>query len=1289
MSIPENVIFFDIGETLGYPIIEGDPPTLSKLVPFPYIYSILERLKSTGVRLGLISNSGNDGADAVDAVLAQAGILDHFEANLRIYSSEQPDLVPKPAPDLFVLAAEMAGEGARCFFVGEDPRERAAAKGAGLLPSPHPLLVEDLVAAATDGEPAHLYYARVLPPSGHASPPKGMGYVALRAPSTRTPGELAILSERALRWFSDALIEVTILGATDLPTLTELYLLYDDEAVRTGAFAPGGGAEAFSREKADAQLLESRAGAHVAAVGPDADFDALHFHSAQHGHTVKFVPMPSPDFAPNFAPDIARAPLSPAPLDGAAALLGDISPDELARSVDWLCGKNSPSTEPTLRLKSRHLAHPHNRLATDAIAKELAGLQSDRWTVRRRRFTHRGLTLDNIEAELEGLSPELILVTAHLDSTAGNDPDYDGAEDSAPGADDDASGVAAVLALASRFVALSEAAPLARSVRFVLFNAEEEGLVGSQIYARAEQARGTPILATLQMDMIGYNAEPPYSWEIHAGYAADASVEIASVRLARLAHQTHALEDGSVDPPQLYHSTVPGGDPADGRSDHSSFHAVGYPAIVASTDFFKGPTPDAPTPEPNPNYHSVHDQVVHPEYMAPIVRTIGRTAWRLAEARTIDKNGGEIMAGKREFDTRGFARSAEPDRVDSFDVGGLDTREVVTRTPEIEALSVGGALVRMPEDRTGISLVDRAISYAQRASGFTEGGPAGYVPDPHVQKTSAGASAVHLHQYYKGLPLFQTGRTVRFDAQGRILDVLGEAKSLPPDLDTQPKVSAETAVLLAATHVQESGGETITNQFGESFSSPQIELHDWSPEVLTRFPLPTSPTLLDKGPFEQMIPANLVVFVQPDRARLAWSCLLTMPDYTERYLAMVAADVDGGELIYFKSTTHHMKGRGLVYETNPGHADRVESHFPRPLSDYPITGAAPLAGFPADWIDDDPSPQTVGNAVRATLNNGPDTLPASVDNGVAVFAPEQDDGDDQKLLNIFYFCNVMHDFFYALGFDEGAGNFQRINFTAQGAGNDPVRARAHSGAVWGTANMSTYPDGTPPVMNMGMVTSVNRHTAFDADVVFHEFVHGLTNRLVGGAQNAMALDAPQSGAMGEGWSDYYALTLQNYWRNEEKIVSGDWVTGRPGGIRRAPYDESYPFTYGKVNSIGGGQQISVHDAGEIWCATLMSMTRRIRAALGDDEAGYRLTWQMIADGLKLTPANPNFLEARDAILSALQGFRDAQQITGATFAAAYGATWEAFAKFGMGDRAFSLDSGWSGVTEDFTTPPLA
>jgi extracellular elastinolytic metalloproteinase len=339
----------------------------------------------------------------------------------------------------------------------------------------------------------------------------------------------------------------------------------------------------------------------------------------------------------------------------------------------------------------------------------------------------------------------------------------------------------------------------------------------------------------------------------------------------------------------------------------------------------------------------------------------------------------------------------------------------------------------------------------------------------------------------------------------------------------------------------------------------------------------------------------------------------------------------------------------------------------------------PLANFPGEWVD---ASQTGGNTVRATLNFGTGTLSGVLQNGRVVFDPAQEAGDDQKLLNIFYFCNYMHDFLFILGFDEAAGNFQLVNFTHTGAGGDPVRARAHSGAVNGTANMSTGIDGQPPVMNMGLVVSTNRHTAFDADVVFHEYTHGLTNRLVGGRLNPAALDEPQSSGMGEGWSDYYALTIQNFFRAQEKTVTGDWVVNDPAGIRSAPYDDSFPMTYGQLANL-----VDEHDVGELWCAALMMMTRRIRSALASDQDGYRMAWQMVTDGLKLTQPNPTFLDARDGILRALDDMRTQSRISPTTHATVRRAAWEAFAHFGMGANAFSADAGLEGITEDRSLPP--
>ena len=107
--------------------------------------------------------------------------------------------------------------------------------------------------------------------------------------------------------------------------------------------------------------------------------------------------------------------------------------------------------------------------------------------------------------------------------------------------------------------------------------------------------------------------------------------------------------------------------------------------------------------------------------------------------------------------------------------------------------------------------------------------------------------------------------------------------------------------------------------------------------------------------------------------------------------------------------------------------------------------------------------------------------------------------------------------------------------------------------------MATLVDGRSPVMKMGPV-GTNRHTAFDSTVVFHEFMHGVTNRLVGGPMNERALDDPQSGGMGEGWGDYVACTIH------DTTVVGAWVVDDPGGIRGFAYDSNFPDNFADLGT---------------------------------------------------------------------------------------------------------------------------
>jgi hypothetical protein len=599
MDTSDAVVFFDLGDTLGTPVLSPPPVHLIGFQPFDGAVQVLDLLRGRGTRLGIVSGTGQDDGTAVDAVLHAVGLRDRFENALRIYSRDVG--LRKDSPEIFRLAAGRAAVAPeRCLYCGEDASERGFARQAGWRTAPHPLLVGDVLAGAG------LRYLRITVPAGGGDWRAVLSRVGVVALHVAEAVVYAIGTERAAAGLTDLGFAVQPLGEVDAPQDTDLYLFRDD-ATAAGRFG----------------IADDEQGLIVALPAGQSP-DDHHAADARHGHHVRLLPDPSllaPADRPRGRTGRPRGPAAlteaPAPAAEAfAALTGEAIADRVRRYCEEPIG-------------SRHVAHPGNRRAVDEVATELAGLAAGRLTVRLLPFTHGGRTLFNVEATLPGRSDAAVLVTAHLDATAMSSLPYRPDLDAAPGADDDGSGLAAVLAVAERLAVLLPEPPV-HTLRFVLFNAEEQGLIGSAVYARQQRAAGADILAVLQLDMIGFNRSDPRSWELHAGHRADPDVEATSLRLAAELHDLTALVSPKLSPPQIYHSGLSGGDPADGRSDHSSFQSRGYPACLASEDFFAGPT--GTVPEPNPDYHRRTDTFVDPEFAADIARVVAAAAFVHATA---------------------------------------------------------------------------------------------------------------------------------------------------------------------------------------------------------------------------------------------------------------------------------------------------------------------------------------------------------------------------------------------------------------------------------------------------------------------------------------------------------------------------------------------------------------------------------------------------------------------------------------------------------------------------------
>jgi len=197
----------------------------------------------------------------------------------------------------------------------------------------------------------------------------------------------------------------------------------------------------------------------------------------------------------------------------------------------------------------------------------------------------------------------------------------------------------------------------------------------------------------------------------------------------------------------------------------------------------------------------------------------------------------------------------------------------------------------------------------------------------------------------------------------------------------------------------------------------------------------------------------------------------------------------------------------------------------------------------------------------------------------------------------------------------------------------------------------------------------DRDSDLDAGVIAHEYGHGISNRLTGGPGTAACLGNAEQ--MGEGWSDWFALTLtaQSSDTSTTPRGVGTYVSFQPSdgvGIRPTPYttDTSVnPATYASVADVVNISQ--PHGIGYVWNSMLWEVYWNLVENHGYNPdiygdwttGGNNLAFQLVMDGLKLQPCRPGFVDGRDAILMA------DQLLTGG---ANQCAIWEGFAKRGLG-----------------------
>ncbi len=489
-------------------------------------------------------------------------------------------------------------------------------------------------------------------------------------------------------------------------------------------------------------------------------------------------------------------------------------------------------------------------------------------------------------------------------------------------------------------------------------------------------------------------------------------------------------------------------------------------------------------------------------------------------------------------------------------------------------------------------------------------------------------------------------------------------------------------------------------------------------------------------------PERATAFAGGERAVLRWSATADGPRLVWSVVAdgggersyEVLVDAESGALLRRQDLTSDL-GQARYFGVDPLQTpEPIEITMPPAWYDEHAGGTRLWGQYARTYIDgqnQNPAPgaEQGGARVQVPASSGAPAAPdwlyeQSTDFPGAKPCPpsgctwnnedEEEEEEESELVNQFQaatnahvIASRFHDHLEAapIGFDEASGNFERTNTSGSGAGNDYVRVEVNDSGGRNNANFFTPPDGIAPRMQMYLFTRRDVNGSDMADVIYHEYGHGLSNRLVVNASGSSALTGFQSSMMGEGWSDFYGLDLLVH---EGHLIDtparGEVQLGyyaySPEGFRFKPIDcpvsptetvaacNGTPtlvgqirggYTYGDIVPVYALLTVppfaplyneGPHDGGEIWSQTLWD----IRTALGRETA-----LALITGGMRLSADAPSMLDMRDAILQQAVAMRSAPGAPDDH----YEDLWEIFAKRGMGADATSRSAGSTTPDEGF------
>ncbi|MCE7975512.1 MAG: hypothetical protein DYG92_14515 [Leptolyngbya sp. PLA1] len=314
--------------------------------------------------------------------------------------------------------------------------------------------------------------------------------------------------------------------------------------------------------------------------------------------------------------------------------------------------------------------------------------------------------------------------------------------------------------------------------------------------------------------------------------------------------------------------------------------------------------------------------------------------------------------------------------------------------------------------------------------------------------------------------------------------------------------------------------------------------------------------------------------------------------------------------------------------------------------------------------------QTCGNNARV-IKSGAEVTPIVGESRSFDFADAESDAFVGA--QVFHDVNWWHDRMYAMGFDEVAGNYQAYNFgrggeeETQGIG---VWFRDNTASTWGTTTGEFREDGGDVVVKIqrGNSQTAGRWCAPDRTVLFHELTHAMTGRLYVGS--IISGGGPQSTGLFEGWGDYFAIALTA--KPQDDFAASYPVFSWPARPAAAPFTHYYfgariypytqnrvwdsqnphatnPLRYGHLRSnapttspssnVPWNSRATAFNRSDkythcqVWASVMLQCRYELSLLSGMTDANGTLM-QLAVDSMKLSPASPNYVQARDALLQA-------------------------------------------------------